>query len=241
MVRDIRPSANVLVLIGVEGAAMLGEVPLHRLIHELAIAQTQIECDDRGRLLGTSSGSLTGSDPLGDAAPSRLRSAPRVPHDVGHLTRRVASVVDLGWLDLAEPSAVPTRGEDAPTIWPSVGTSPGVAVDDTDTATVVVVAVDRSGRARLDDVPQPTHANIRGVMADMARMRRGWDKDPSCPVGRLLGVRRRPLQPVAEVRTSATDPVRAARDQPWPGSGVVNVELDAMRIGTSDHRLVGAR
>src|ERR1017187_5972756 len=101
--------ADVLVPVGVEGLVMLGEVPLDGLVHELAIAGSQVE----GR---AGAGAGAGADPLGGpvvvgpAGAGCYGPAPRLPDDVRDETGGVATVEILGWL---KPPENPTVRENA--------------------------------------------------------------------------------------------------------------------------------
>jgi hypothetical protein len=50
--RHVRAGTDVLVFVAVEGLAVLGEVPLNGLVHELAVATPELERDDGGKFLG---------------------------------------------------------------------------------------------------------------------------------------------------------------------------------------------
>jgi hypothetical protein len=75
--------ADVLVRVGVEELAVLGEVPLDGPVHELAVAGSRVKGDDGGGLLGALGHNLIGSHISGDAGPDRFWAAPRLPDNFG--------------------------------------------------------------------------------------------------------------------------------------------------------------
>src|SRR5450432_799323 len=100
---DIAATADVFVAVRVEGLAMLGEVPFHGAVRQLAVAHPEAERlhgDCRRPALGHR---LVGPDPCAGARPDGLAAAPGFPADVGDQAGRAAAVEDPGGLDLSEP------------------------------------------------------------------------------------------------------------------------------------------
>jgi hypothetical protein len=84
---------------------MLGEVPLDGLVHELAIAGSQVE-GRAGAGAGAGGDRPAGPDVVAPAGPGCYGPAPRLPDDVRDETGGVATVEILGWLNLPETLTV---------------------------------------------------------------------------------------------------------------------------------------
>src|SRR6266705_1612426 len=75
MARYIGAGADVLVLVRVEGLAVLGEVPLDGLVHELAVTGAQVEGDHGGGLLPAGRDRLVRPDIVAGPGGLGLRAA----------------------------------------------------------------------------------------------------------------------------------------------------------------------
>src|SRR6266705_88404 len=106
MARYIGAGADVLVLVRVEGLAVLGEVPLDGLVHELAVTGAQVEGDHGGGLLPAGRDRLVRPDIVAGPGGLGLRAAPGRPADARDEPGGVAAVEDLCRLDLPETLAV---------------------------------------------------------------------------------------------------------------------------------------
>src|ERR1700729_1615885 len=76
LLADVGAGADVLVLVRVEGLAVLREVPLDGLVHELPVAGAQVEGDHGGGLLGALGDRLVRPDVLAAAGRGGLGAAP---------------------------------------------------------------------------------------------------------------------------------------------------------------------
>jgi hypothetical protein len=164
---------------------MLGEVPLDGLVHELAIAGSQVE----GRAgAGAGGDRPAGPDVVAPAGPGCYGPAPRLPDDVRDETGGVATVENLGWLNLPETLTV---REDAG--WPSVGAVAGLMETWTDGAGAAVEPYLSGWRGRR--CGRNSRADGRGSASAAERPRRlhqtGWQLPAStapCGKGRARPV-----------------------------------------------------